>query len=125
VLKFDDTLRRSLPPIPEDMRPGPCAMGGSDGESLTSMHVWIFQQQQSEDGERLAIASGDSRQPQQKADRWMVRTGLDPESAPFDTSKPAVAIALAHVTTGGKTDVKYWSQAVSYENADADPNGYP
>jgi hypothetical protein len=124
MLRFDESLRRSLPPIPEEMRPGPCAMGPSDGEDLTSMHVWIFQQ--TADG--LAVASGDSRGPQpdvlKRSDRWMVVTGLDPESRPFDASKPAVAMAMALVKGGDGKDVKHWSQAVQIEDADADSIGY-
>lgn len=87
------------------------------------MHVWIFQQ--TEDG--LAVASGDSRQPQDASfkgeDRWMVRTGLDPGSHEFDESKPAVAMAMALV---GGNDVKHWSQAVFVTNAPAGGgDGYP
>lgn len=125
MLKFDESLARSLPPIPEDMRPGPCAMGPADGEDLVSMHVWIFQQTPA----GLAVASGDSRQPQDAAlkgkERWMVRTGLDPDSREFDTSKPAVAMAMALVNDPGGKDVKHWSQAVFTRDEDADPDGYP
>lgn len=123
MVKFDEMLRRSLAPIPENMRPGPCAMGPADGEDLISMHVWIFQQQ----GTELAVASGDSRRPQDDAlkrlDRWMVVTGLDPESGEFDIDKPAVAMAMALVSGAGGRDVKHWSQAVRLSDQDAEPIG--
>jgi hypothetical protein len=126
MVKFDPRLPRSLPPIPDNMRPGPCAMGPADGEELTSMHVWIFQPQ--DDG--VAVASGDSRQPQsanfKARDRWMVRTGLDPASQAFDTGMPAVAMAMALVTEGEKTEVKHWFQAIFFEDRDPDPDDvYP
>lgn len=123
MLKFDESLDRSLPPIPEDMRPGPCAMGPADGDDLISMHVWIFQQTPA----GTAVASGDSRQPQEAAfkakGRWMVRTGLDPESPEFDTSRAAVAMAMALVNDAGGKDVKHWFQEVSVTDEDASP--YP
>jgi hypothetical protein len=124
MLKFDESLARSRPPIPEDMRPGPCAMGPADGDELTSMHVWIFQQTAT----GLAVASGDSRQPQAQhlrdSDRWMVITGLDPQSKPFDTEKPAVAMAMALVTNADGQDVKQWSQAVYVTDEEAETRYY-
>jgi hypothetical protein len=75
------------------------------------------------------VASGDSRQPQpqqlKEEDRWMVRTGLDPQSGEFDTEKPAVAMAMALDESTGSADVKHWSQAVFLEAREADPYAYP
>jgi hypothetical protein len=122
MVKFDPSLDRSRPPIPEEMRAGPCAMGPADGDDLTSMHVWVWQ----ETDNGLAVASGDSRQPQpdelKQQDRWMVVTGLDPGSQEFNTEKPAVAMAMALVSGGA--EVKHWSQPVFLTDQLAPPLGY-
>jgi hypothetical protein len=116
VVKFDPILaRQSLFPAgegPADLKPGPCAMGPTKGDTPSSMHVWVFQNQ--DDG--LALASGDTRQePVFTTDpepRWRVRTALDPGSREFDPGKPAVAVAIALVERDGTPDIQQWSQAV-------------
>jgi hypothetical protein len=97
---------------PAGITPGPCAMGPTKGESLITMHVWVFQHL--DDG--LALATGDNReQPEfttEPEPRWRVRTTVDPGSKDFVLDKPAVAVAIALVKRDGTTDVQQWSQAV-------------
>ena len=97
------------------LRPGPCAMGPTSGDELTSMHVWVFQQVEG----GVALASGDTRTNPTFDDdgklRWKVRTLLDPGSKEFALNKPAVAVATAIVNDGKATDILQWSQAVSIE----------
>jgi hypothetical protein len=105
----------------EAFTPGPCAMGPTDGESIHSMHVWVFQ---NVDG-GVALASGDTRkQPvfgSDQGERWRVATALDPQSKEFNVGKPAVAVAIAIVGDGSGSDVRQWSQAVSIEQTSPFP----
>jgi hypothetical protein len=119
MVKFDPILAaQSIFPerLPGGTEPGPCAMGPTDGESLISMHVWVFQHLDS----GVALASGDAReQPQFTTDpepRWRVRTTLDPGSRNFAVGKPAVAVAIALVRRGETTDLQEWSQAVDIDD---------
>jgi hypothetical protein len=111
ILAVESKFPAALAP-PTGTKAGPCAMGPTKGESLISMHVWIFQHQ--DDG--LALAAGDTReQPEFTTDpepRWRVRTTLDPGSQKFLIGKPAVGVAIALVSRDGTTDVQQWSQAV-------------
>jgi hypothetical protein len=123
VSKFDPELpaRSNRSPV-RGLRPGPCAMGPvGTGETLTSMHVWLFQI--TDDG--MAVASGDLREDQpekgSRKRRWRVRTGLDPSSVEFSTDKPAAAMAMALVEhKDGTKDVQHWSQAVTISSDRAD-----
>jgi len=120
MVKFDPILAaESVFPAgkgpPAGTKAGPCAMGPTKGESLISMHVWVFQHLDS----GLALAAGDAReQPEFTTDpepRWKVRTILDPGSEKFALGKPAVAMAIALVRRDNTTDVQEWSQAVRIE----------
>jgi hypothetical protein len=123
VSRFDEELpaRSSRSPF-RGMRPGPCAMGPvADGDTLTSMHVWLFQLTDT----GMAIASGDVRERQPAAGsrkrRWRVRTGMDPESEEFSTDKPCAAMAMALVEhRDGTQDVKHWAQAVRISSGRTD-----
>jgi hypothetical protein len=115
MLRFDPVLAAQSifgdDAPPEDLRPGPCAMGPSPEHVPASMHVWVFQHTD----EGLALAAGDTRGDPvfatEDGPRWKVRTVLDPKSKPFELDKPALATALALLDDGD--DVLEWSQAVT------------
>ncbi len=107
-----------------DRQVGVCAMGPiGDDEVLLWMRVWIWQQ----DGEHVAAAAGnageqvpgahaldeDDRPPfAHPRERWMVQTKLEPVSADFTDTKPALVQAIALVENGGQNSIVQWSQAV-------------
>ena len=126
MLKFKDELPvRSARPLPDGaVDSGPCAMGPvPEGETPISIHVWIFQHLDT----GVAAASGDSRAQESFlfAGQWVVGTGLDPESERFSTERPAVAMAMALVSTGDGEQLQHWSQAVTLSREGADPRGEP
>ena len=122
VSRFDEVLHL-MDPEKEDpvagLRAGPCGRGPVEqGASVLSMQIWLHQQRP--DG-KAAMASGrggeDARAPGERPPyddgRWMIRCGLDPNSAEFATDAPAKASALAIVRTpDGATKVEQWDQEV-------------
>jgi hypothetical protein len=107
-----------------DKQVGVCAMGPiGDGDKLIWMRAWVWQQ----DEDAVAASTGNAGdhvpgahplKPEQKPpfaapeERWMVQTGLEPESAKFSHEKPALVQALALVENGGTRNIVQWSQAV-------------
>jgi hypothetical protein len=131
VSKFDETLPIITGRPRKGTRLGLCAMGPvADGDKLTFMRVWIWQQ----DGAKVAASTGTSgthiggpkEVPREKPPfvpkrGWMVQTELEPGSKQFSTGKPALAMALAMVKRpDGSTDVEHWSQAVVVRGLDDD-----
>jgi hypothetical protein len=94
----------------------------ADGDQLTWMRVWIWQQ----DGAKIAASAGTSGEhlgahavaasehlPFKAEKGWMIQTQLEPGSEQFTKGKPALAIAMALVKhADGSTGVDTWSQAV-------------
>jgi hypothetical protein len=127
VGRFDAVLHL-MDPVKEapvaGLRAGPCGRGPVEaGMSLVSLQVWLFQSRP--DG-GVAFASGRSGEDVGGPDeqppfggaagsqgKWMIRTGLDAESAEFTTDEPACGVAIAIVKLpGGGTTVEQWTQAV-------------
>lgn len=104
---------------------GVCAMGPiGDGDTLIWMRVWVWQQ----DGEDVAASAGnagdhvpgahalaaDQKPPfAHPAERWMVQTKLEPQSADFNAEKPALVQAMALVENGADRTIVQWGQAVA------------
>jgi hypothetical protein len=128
MVKFDPILAaksafHSDEVLPSETAPGPCAMGPTDGETIASMHVWLFQ---NVDG-GVALATGDTRKDPEfdspEGRRWRVPTALDPGSKEFKLGEPAVAVAIAIVGNG--PDVRQWTQAVTVEAESPFPGRKP
>jgi hypothetical protein len=119
MVRFDPELSRESvfhldEHPPQGMAPGPCGMGPTGGETIHSMHVWVFQNVVG----GVALASGDSReQPEFTAaggeHRWRVPTSRDPRSKEFTLDQPAAVVGIAIVGDGDRTEVREWSQAVT------------
>ena len=114
--------------LPQGTTPGPCGMGPTDGDTIQSMHVWVFQNV----ADGVALATGDTRRDpvfeSSEGARWRVPTALDPGSKEFNFDKaaePAVAVAVAIVETGNGPDVRQWSQAVTIEAESPFPGREP
>ena len=109
---------------------GVCAMGPvGDADTLVWMRVWVWQQ----DGDEVAASAGNAgdqvpgahalsadqlppfvhSQDPQKPKKWMVQTKLEPQSADFNTEKPALVQAIALVDTGGDRSIVQCGQAVA------------
>jgi len=115
---------------------GVCAMGPiGDGDTLIWMRAWVWQQ----DGDNLAAAAGNAgdhvpgahplsndQNPPFAAPkpRWMVQTKLEPQSAEFNTGKPALVQALALVENDGERNIIQWSQAVAVREPGQHPHGH-
>jgi hypothetical protein len=117
---FSDSLRVPTPPRgTTGPPPGPLAQGPvPDGDELTWMQVWIFQNY---GRARTAIAWGTSKyDAPRQAERppfrgsWRVPTELERNSDPFSPGKPALATAIALVKhDDGTKEVDWWSEAVT------------
>jgi hypothetical protein len=126
VSKFDETLRLLKPSATvAGRRAGVCAMGPIDpDEKIISMEVWLFQEG------RGAIATGRSGEDIGSDERerppfhgeggdkgqWMIRTGLERDSAEFskDVKARALAVALVEHADGGR-EIQQWEEEVTLD----------
>jgi hypothetical protein len=126
---FDDVLHvPDRPELPEgktgqegeEELPGPRAAGPvSDGDTMEWIYVWIIQN--GPEG-RAAAAYGESEHGTSFTGRWDIETEMAHDSNDFTPDRPALATAMALVTSpDGTKEIDWWSEAITMAAAKAGP----